>query len=327
MIGLGLFLMAVFLLFTFEVYTPNFSATTKEITYMVKSGTGAADIAKDLERQGIVRSNLFFRMYAFISGKYSKLQAGKYNLSSDLSIARVVNKMASGDVISYKIKIIEGWDLKETAEYLEKENFYAAKDFLNSTKKDFSGEFSFLKDKPKNLNLEGYVFPDTYNVYPEDSADVLVKKALSNFDKKLTPELRAEITKQNKSIFQIVTMASILEKEARILEDKKVISGVLWKRLKAGMALQVDSTVNFITGKNDSKVSIKDTKIDSPYNTYKYAGLPLGPISNPGMDSILAAIYPTESPYWYYITADGTGETIYSKTLEEHQAAIDKYFK
>ena len=91
--------------------------------------------------------------------------------------------------------------------------------------------------------------------------------------------------------------------------------------------MQVDASVNFITGKSDSKVAIKDTKIDSPYNTYKYAGLPLGPISNPGIDSILAAIYPTDNPYWYYLAADGTGQTIFSETVEEHQAAIDKYFK
>ena len=326
-LGLGLLVVAVFLLLFFEFYIPNLGRKTKEITYIIESGIGNREIAEDLEKQGIIKNTLFFRLYAAGSGQYGKLQAGKSVLSSDMSIATIVNVLASGDVITHTVTIIEGWNLKQIASYVEKEEFYSSKEFLAAGKRDFSQQFSFLKDKPRSLNLEGYIFPDTYKVHPEDSADVLVQKALNNFDKKLTPELRTEITRQNKSIFKIVTMASILEKEARSPEDKKVISGILWKRLKAGMALQVDSTVNFVTGKSDAKATIKDTKIDSPYNTYMYVGLPLGPISSPGIDSLLAAIYPKESPYWYYLAADGTGETIFSKTLAEHAAAIDKYFR
>ena len=122
-------------------------------------------------------------------------------------------------------------------------------------------------------------------------------------------------------------MASILEKEVVSLHDKKIVAGILWKRIANGVPLQVDSTINYITQKNNASVSVKDTDIDSPYNTYKYSGLPKGPISNPGIDSIMAAIYPTKSQYWYYLSADGTGKTIFSQTLEEHAAAIAKYLK
>jgi len=122
-------------------------------------------------------------------------------------------------------------------------------------------------------------------------------------------------------------MASMIEKEVQTPEDKKMVSGILWKRITEGMPLQVDATVNYITGKHDKGVQIKDTVIDSPYNTYKYYGLPKGPISNPGMDSIQAAIYPQKSVYWYYLSATKTGETIFSKTLEEHNLAISKYLK
>ena len=122
-------------------------------------------------------------------------------------------------------------------------------------------------------------------------------------------------------------MASILEKEVKTTEDKKIVSGILWKRLVNDMSLQIDSTINYITNKSEARVAIKDTKIDSPYNTYKYQGLPLGPISNPGIDSILAAIYPIESPYWYYLSASTTGKTIFSKTLLEHNQAVAKYLK
>ena len=324
---LGLILTAVFLFYIFEVYVPNLGSATKLEQYVIQSGKGTKGVADDLKKQGIIKSSFFFRFYALVSYKYSKLQAGKYDLSSDMSISEIVNKMALGDISTYKITLLEGWTIKDMSDYLEKNNFYSSKDFIDSTKKDWIQEFIFLKDKPKKLDLEGYIFPDTYQVHPDDNIDVLTEKALSNFDKKLTPELKQEITKQKKTIFQIVTMASIIEKEASNTEDRKMISGILWKRLKVGFPLQVDASVNFITGKSDSKVAIKDTKIDSPYNTYKYAGLPLGPISNPGIDSILAAIYPTDNPYWYYLAADGTGQTIFSETVEEHQAAIDKYFR
>ena len=145
---------------------------------------------------------------------------------------------------------------------------------------------------------------------------------LSNFERKMIPELKSQMQEKGKSVFEIITMASMLEKEVRSLEDKKIVSGILWKRMEAGMPLQIDATVNYITDKSDPGVSIKDTKIDSPYNTYKYPGLPKGPISNPGMDSIIAALEPIKTSYWFYLS-DGT--THFSKTLQEHAANKAKY--
>ena len=150
----------------------------------------------------------------------------------------------------------------------------------------------------------------------------MINYVLSNFRKKLTPELRLEIANQKKSIFDIVTMASLLEKEVRTLDDKKIASGILWKRLGVGMPLQLDATVNYITGKSDASVLFKDAKIDSPYNTYKYKGLPKGPISNPGIDSIMAAIYPIQTKYWFYLS---DGITHFSETLQQHNAAKRRY--
>ena len=145
---------------------------------------------------------------------------------------------------------------------------------------------------------------------------------LDNFDKKLTPELNKEIANQKKSIFDIVTMASIIEKEVRKMDEKEIVSGILWKRISIGMPLQLDSTVNFITDGNDPSVSIKATKIDSPYNTYKYHGLPKGPISNPGLGSILSAIYPKKTNYWFWLS---DGITHFSETLQQHNIAKAKY--
>ncbi len=318
---------AVFLFILWEFYIPNSLGNRPTIEYEVQKGQGLKNISADLKKQGIIKSYGFFNLYALISGNRDKLQAGSYDLSSSMSIAQIVKKFASGDIIKNNITIIEGWNLKDIAQYLEAKKLFSGKDFLNSANQDLSAEYSFLKDKPKKLSLEGYIFPDTYEVPKGATPDYVVKSALDNFDKKLTPDLRKEIANQHKSIFEIITMASILEKEVKSLDDKKVVSGILWKRIDNNMGLSVDSTINYITGKNDTSVSVKDTKINSLYNTYKYVGLPLGPISNPGMDSILAAIYPTKSDYWYYLSDPKTGNTIFSKTLDEHNEAVAKYLK
>jgi len=151
-------------------------------------------------------------------------------------------------------------------------------------------------------------------------------KMLANFDEKITPDLRKEITKQKKTIFEIITMASLIEKEVAMDEDRAIVSGILWKRIKLGIPLQVDATITYITGKNNTKISLNDTKINSPYNTYKYRGLPPGPIANPGIAAIRAAIFPKSSPYLFYLSAPD-GRTIFSKTLEEHNTAKTRYLR
>jgi len=241
-----------------------------------------------------------------------------------MSVVDIINKFIKGDVAKKKLVILEGWDIGDVANYLDAKKIYSKDDVLAASKKDFSVNFSFLKNKS---SLEGYIFPDTYLVPVDFTADDFLKMTLNNFDKRLTPELRQEIARQKKTVSEVITMASILEKEVRSLDDKKVVSGILWKRISYGMPLQVDSTVNYVTGKNDASVALKDLKIDSKYNTYKYLGLPSGPISNPGMDSILAAIYPVKSQYWYYLSATATGKTVYSKTFSEHSLAIGKYLR
>ncbi len=183
-----------------------------------------------------------------------------------------------------------------------------------------------MKDKPKNLNLEGYIFPDTYEIRKEENLEEIIIKTLQNLDSKLTKDIREDIDQQKRTIFEIITMASMIEKEVRTLEDKKIVSGILWKRLENNMPLQVDATIFYITGKKGTAISIEELKIDSLYNTYKYMGLPLGPICNPGLESIISAVYPEASDFWFYLSTP-EGETIFSKTLKEHNIAKAKYLK
>lgn len=320
----GLVLAAACIIVFFEIYIPvnPFSRTT--ITYEVKKGLGDDEIAKDLKKINLIRSEFFFRFYVVSSFRHSSLQAGKYNLSARMSSYDIVKKLSNGDTIKNMATILEGWDKKDISDYLEEKGFCKKEEFLSLSKNDYSGEFEFLKDKPKNADLEGYLFPDTYEFAEGETCQNVLEIMLSNFDKKLMPELRGEIKKKDKTIFGIVTMASLIEKEVGPMADKKIVSGILWKRISIGMPLQLDCTINYITGKSDPAARIKDTQIDSPYNTYKYYGLPKGPISNPGINSIIAAIYPTKTDYLYYLS---DGITHYSATFEEHQAKKALYLQ
>jgi len=320
----GIVLLAVFLVFFFEIYIPVNPSSHETLTYTVEKGWGDDEIAKDLQKLGVIKSNLFFRLYVVTSLKHSSLQAGKYNLSPRMSSYQIAQKMANGDVIKNKLVILEGWDLNDVSSYLESKGICAKNEFVSLAQKDYSKDFDFLKDKPGNVSLEGYIFPDTYEVAEGESCEDVLSLMLSNFGQRLTADLRKEAAEQKKSIFDIVTMASLIEKEVRNMDDKKVVSGILWKRIDEGMPLQLDCTVNYATGKSDPAVLIKDTKIDSPYNTYKYYGLPKGPIANPGLGSILSALYPTVTKYWYYLS---DGKTYFSETFEQHTALKAKYLR
>jgi UPF0755 protein len=322
MLWTGAILLAFFAFVSFEIYFPLNPTSHETITYTVQKGWSDTQIANDLQKLRIIRSSFFFKFYLITSLQHSSLQAGKYNLSSRMSAYQIAKAMTHGDAISETLVIPEGWDIEDIGKYLESKQICKQDDFVKAASKDYSGEFDFLKDKPKDIGLEGFLFPDTYKVSGAEGCDGIVLIMISNFDKKLTPEIREQIASQKKTIFDIVTMASMLEKEVKGLTDKKIVAGILWKRLSVGMPLQLDCTVNYITGKSDPGVAIKDSKIDSPYNTYKYKGLPKGPISSPGMDSIIAALNPTKTAYWFYL---GDGITVYSKTAEEHAINRAKY--
>lgn len=323
------------------IYLPKNASLGKEVIFNIEKGESSRDIALNLEKEGLIRWGPVLRVYVLIKLVSGKLQAGSYVLSSSMNIPEIVEKFVKGEAIKEKIIIIEGWNLRDIGFYLENKGMFQAEELWEiagfpaidyskakdlPTPKDFSSEYDFLEEKPKNIGLEGYLFPDTYEINKEINIEEIVRKTLNNFDKKLNPELKKEINKQGKTIFEIITIASLIEKEVKTKEDKELVSGILWKRLKNGVPLQIDSTIGYITGKQTTKISKEETKIDSPYNTYKYRGLPLGPISNPGLESILTAIYPESSNYWYYLSTP-EGETIFSKTLEEHNIAKNTYLK
>jgi len=323
------------------VYLPKNSTSQIEKLFLIERGQGVKEISVNLEKESLIKDENFFNIYIFLKGKTKRLQAGEYSISPSMTIPEITEKFVLGEIVKEKITIIEGWNIKDIAWYLENKGMFQAEELFEligfpmidyskvtdlPKPKDFSQEYDFLEDKPKNLGLEGYLFPDTYYVGRGVTIEEIIRIMLDNFDKKLTPELRKEISSQGKTIFEIITMASLIEKEVKTIEDRKIVSGILWKRLKNRIPLQVDATIACITGKKTTKISKEETQIDSSYNTYKYQGLPLGPISNPGFESILASVYYKNSDYLYYLSTP-EGETIFSQTLEEHNIAKAKYLK
>lgn len=312
-----------------QLFVSLFQNLDEESTiFTIEQGEGLSSIASNLKNQGFINSRILFSSYIFLKRDQGLLQAGEYSLSPLMSINEIAEKIAKGETSENKITIIEGWNLKNIAEYFEDKEIIQKEDFLNTidSPRIFIEEFSYFNDKPTEQGVEGYLFPDTYFVKRTHNAKDIVQMILKNFDKKLTSDLRVEIEKQNKTIFEIITMASLLEKEVRGEEDKKIVSGIFWKRIANKYPLQSCATIAYALGKDKWRYSIEDTKIDSPYNTYQRLGLPIGPICNPGLESIEAAISPEATKFWYYLSTP-EGDTIFSKTFQEHNIAIAKYLK
>lgn len=246
------------------------------------------------------------------------------------------------------IQIIEGWTSQDIAQYLSgfgkwsEAKFFAAAgqpqtDYRShpelSALPDWSAKFSFLNDKPKYYGLEGYLFPDTYRVYASSTEKEIIEKMLTNFDSKLTPKLRADIKAQGKTIYNIIIMASLVEKEAPLNyqtgdnRDARLIAGIFWRRLKNGQGLESDASLSYILGDKNPRHAGSELELDSPYNTYKHRGLPPGPICNPGLLAIEAAIYPLATDYNYFLTPQGKNTVIYAKTYEEHLQNKYHYLK
>ncbi len=298
--------------------------------FIIKSGDSVQEIAANLQSRNLISEMDFFKFYVWQKKISGELQAGSYELSPAMSIPEIANLFIGGKIKSNEISITipEGFSNKEIDERLAESGLIEKESFVNFSKSDdpdFS-EYDFLQDKPESAGLQGYYFPDTYKYYKDSLIEDIAKKMLDNFDKKLSQELRKEIKKQNKSIFDTLILASIIEKEAGFAEDMGKVSSVFHNRLEIDYPLESDATINYITESGRSKSTYEDLKIDSPYNTYKYAGLPPAPICNPGLNAIKAAIYPEETDYFFFLTPSD-GKAIFSKTYAEHLKNQSKYLK
>lgn len=337
----GLFITSVLaLLFAGFVFSQAGNPVSKEpstIFYVIPQGAGAKAIAEGLEKAGLIRSPKYFLFTVWSRGDQEKFKAGSYEITPSMTTREIEALLAKGKPVSNEISVtlLEGWTLDDIADHLLEEGIASREEFYaeagESAKPapglpDWNASYPALRSHPADASLEGYLFPDTYRIYADGGAKALVRKMLANFEAKLTPELRAEIKAQGRSIHDIVTMASVIEREVRSDEDRALVSDIFWKRVEAGWGLEADSTVNYITGHSKPSVSYEETRIDHPWNTYKYKGLPPGPIGNPSLSAVKAALHPKPNPYWYFLT-DKEGNVHYAKTLDEHNANKRKYLR
>ncbi|MFH1597995.1 MAG: endolytic transglycosylase MltG [Patescibacteria group bacterium] len=315
---------------TYQINSKN-SDATDSVFFSIEPGQGVNEISFNLHEAGLIKSQFAFEVYLWFTRSESDLKAGEFQIGKDMSTKEVIRILVDGSNSNESvIQIIEGWRVTEIAEYLAEKGIVSANDFVEAVSVQDSRtlipdkNYDFLSDRSLLADLEGYLFPDTYRVFKDSEAADIVEKMLDNFDSKLTQEMQQEIAKQGKTIFEIVTLASVLEKELRTDTDRKMAADLFYRRIAAGIPMQSDATVNYVTGKSMLQPTYTDTQTESPYNTYLYRGLPPGPICNPSLSSIQAAIYPEGNQYWYYLNKpDGT--TVFSKTLEEHNSNKIKY--
>ena len=306
-------------------------ANTGTIEFNIERGEGVNEISKRLFEANLVNSRWNFEAYVWLNRWGNRLQAGQYSIPGNASIREVAEMLAVGGAAASEraITIIEGWTIDDIAGYLEREGVVRASEFKEAAERlADKAPISAMSDKPSGVSLEGYLFPDTYRVFKGTTPDEIIIKMLTNFESKITPELRSKIKNRGATIFETITMASILEKEIRRSDDLPVAADVFYKRLEVGRLLESDATLNYVLPATErkSRLSTVDLKNPSPYNTYRHQGLPPGPIGNPGFRAIEAAISPQPNGYWFFLTTP-EGETIFSKTASEHIRNKQRYLK
>lgn len=283
----------------------------QDMLLAIQKGTTVEEAGRVLREANLVRSEFWFKLWSVTLGGRGGIRAGEYYFAEPMSVFSLVSRLASGrfEVTPVKVTIPEGSNLRQIASILHK-----ALPRMSETQ--------FLRAAD---GREGYLFPDTYVFQQTVGEGEIVAKMEKNFDKRIA-EVLPDVEKFGKTLSEVMVMASLLEEEARTSETRRQIAGILWKRLEIGMPLQVDAVFPYIMGKNTFELSTEDLLYDSPYNTYKYAGLPPTPITNPGLDAIRAAVTPMETPYLYYLS-DKKGEMHYAVNHLQHLTNKEKYLR
>jgi len=287
-------------------------------TFTIAAGEGSTELAAALKDAGLIRSRLVFEAYVNLTGLRSKLQAGTYSLSSSSSTPDIAKAIAGGQVASQKITIPEGYTIAQITKLVSDYGIDST-DFAAAVKDAHSQ--GFLTGRPAGVNLEGYLFPDSYEVTPDITAADLVNTMLDDFGRRVAPTYGSAFAADGLTLHQGVTLASIVEKEVSKAADRPIVAQIFIKRLTEGVSLGSDVTVQYAADLLGRPFNIN---LDSPYNTRLHTGLPPGPICNPGVDSLDAVAHPANTDYLYFL-AGKDGKTHFAKTYAEHQRNIQLY--
>lgn len=296
-------------------------------------GTGAAQLAVELEQKGIVRNADIFTWYLKYKQEGGRFQAGEYDMTPGLSLDEIIGQLNRGETVKeagLRLTVPEGYTVRQIAEKLQADHGIDAAVFLQAVQSYKGAEgtvgAAIPDDSSIRYRLEGYLFPETYEWKKDTDANEILASMTQELDKRLAqlPQDWKEVMEQQGLTFhQMLTLASLIEREVVVEEERAVVSGVIHNRLKIGMPLQIDATVQYLFDKQKERLFFQDLRIESPYNTYLNKGLPPGPIASPSLASIQAAIYPAETKYLFYVTKkDGTMGHLFAETFEQHNKNI-----
>ena len=307
--------------YVYKSYLAPVSSAAVKVTVEIRRGMTTKQIARLLEEKKVIRSQTAFAWITDFSGKAEKLRAGEYLLDSSKTPTMILEQLLTGKVLLYEVTIPEGLTIVQTAELLVKAGFGSADSFIEAaTDAEFITKFGI-----EGSSAEGYLMPETYRFAKGTSPGEILGKMIFTFFEKVEPLRQAKSADSSLDFGEIVTLASIIEKETANREEYRLISSVFHNRLKKGMLLQADPTVIYGLPNFDGNIRKEDLSYDSPYNTYRYRGLPPGPISNPGLAAIDAALNPAQSDYLYFVATKNEGRHYFSKNLPEHNRAVKKY--
>jgi UPF0755 protein len=290
----------------------------------VSPGSSSRDIGNLLSEVGVIRSKTAFAIASRLLGLEQRLQAGDYRLSPGMDLLQIMQHLQAGRVVTVRVTIPEGLTLEAIASRLAEADLVDRERFIALARDDrlIYGDNSPI-DKPTH-SLEGYLFPDTYFFVRNQPEEEIIKRMVHRFIQVVGPKMEDMELPAGFSWHEIITLASIIEKEVMVSREAPLVSAVFWNRLQIGMPLQSDPTVQFAMERPQRKLYYSDLALDSPYNTYKYRGLPPGPIASPGLNSIKAALKPADVEYLYFV-AKGDGTHAFSRTFQQHRAARRRY--
>jgi UPF0755 protein len=313
-------LLALSFLWTAYFILPAGSRRDGEVFVRVETGTRARAIGEVLRSEGLVRSPLQFVIWARALGAEGQLQAGEYRLHPGMTPPTIVWWMKTGRVASPGVTIPEGYSLVQIADALAARGLVEREEFLALAHDAPAvlGEDSVFV--PPTSSLEGYLYPDTYRIAPGTPPAAILRLMAARTAAKVLPLLDTASLPPGFGIHEVLTLASIVEKEAQVAEERPLIAGVFLRRLRLGMPLQADPTVKYVLSPAPVRLSVEDVSVDSPYNTYRYPGLPPGPIASPGLDSVRAVLKPGGDELLYFV-ARGDGTHVFSRSYSEHLAA------
>lgn len=304
----------------YSLARPVNAAAGDAVTVLVKPGMTTQAIGELLYAKGLIKNVTVFRIVAKLEGADGRLQAGEYNFTRAMTVKEMVGKLIRGETAYKQFTIPEGFTVDQIAALLESRRLVTAAKF-----KDYAAGYTpndYANPAPNvKYRAEGYLFPDTYRVADGASAEQIVKALAAQFDRQFTPAMRQRAAELGLSVREVVILASLVEKEAQVAKERPVIAAVFLSRLKQEMPLQSCATIQYILGYPKAELTVQDTEIPSPYNTYLNMGLPPGPIANPGLASIQAVLNPAGTDYLYFV-ATKDGSHIFSRTYDEHLAAI-----